>query len=62
MAYTVHQMMAHAELHLATAQKQLEYADGAEDDGWNAVCCARASAEAQAGLLALELARERGGT
>lgn len=61
MSYTTQSMMAHAQLHFASAQKALAYAERAEDDGWVAIQSMKASAEAQAGLLAVELARYAGG-
>lgn len=51
------QMLQHAQLHYFSAQKHLEHAENAENDDWAELCCQRALAEAQAGLLAISLAK-----
>lgn len=56
MAYTVDQMMQHAELHYFSAQKELQHAEQSTDDDWTGICAAKAAAQAQAGLLALGMA------
>ena len=60
MAFTVAQMVAHAELHYDTARRVLEVAHTEASDrgeGWDGLVVA----EAAAGLLAVELARYREG-
>lgn len=62
MAYTVHSMMAHAELHHQSAQTALHNATQSTDGDMFVGQCQKAAAEAQAGLLAIELAKYAAGT
>lgn len=59
MSYTTHSMMSHAELHFQSAQKELSRIDNDSyvTAEWAQVIAQRATAEAQAGLLAVELAK-----
>lgn len=60
MSYTEHSMMANAEKHFQAAEKAFEYAEAACTDEGFSMQSHKAAAHAQAGLLAVELAKYAG--